>query len=247
MYGFGLRSGFLAQHFNAIRLSRSAECEIDPQRPLVFFLNHPSWWDPLTAFAIARSIVPDRYPCAPIERNALRRYPLLDRLGLFGVDSTASGTKTFLQTATAVASHPTTSLWFTPEGRFTDPRDRPLRFRLGIGHLAKRIEGQFVPVAIDYRFWDERLPEILVRLGTPIETGNQSIGPEEWTARFEESLAIALDRLAIDAASREATRFETILSGRSGVAPGYDVVRRLVAMAKGTRYEPRHSNFQKIK
>ena len=242
LHGFGVRSGFLARHFNAIRLSRAAKCDIDATRPLVFYLNHPSWWDPLTAFAIARHLVPERYPCAPIDRRALRRYPLLDRLGLFGVDSSASGTKAFLQTAVAVASHPATSLWFTPEGRFTDARDRPLRFRPGIGHLAHRIEGLFIPIAIDYRFWNERLPEILVRVGVPIDTASESLCADEWTARFENALTVALDRLAVDAASRDDSKFQTILSGVNGVAPGYDAVRRVIALTTGRRYEPRHSN-----
>ena len=225
----GWVADFSRSTLNAIRISRTADSEIDPQRPLVFYLNHPSWWDPLTAFAIARHIVPDRYPCAPIERTALRRYPLLDRLGLFGVDASPSGTRTFIETAAAVASHPETSLWLTPEGRFTNPRERPLRFRRGIGCLAKRIDGLFVPVAIDYQFHDQPRPEILVHLGVPIDSASESLSAGEWTARFEDSLTVTLDRFTCDSLGRDDCRFQKILSGGGGVVGAYGFFRRVVA------------------
>lgn len=239
--GFGFQKGFIARHFNAVRIAVDSPVAFNAAKPVVFYLNHPSWWDPLTAFLLARHLVPDRYPIAPIERTALARYPLLERMGLFGVDHSPAGVKTFLKTASAAATDPSTSLWFTPEGRFTDPRARPVRFEQGIGHLAKRLKGIFVPVAIDYRFWDERLPEILARLGAPIDT-SESIGDAStWTDRCERELEAALDQLADDAERRDPSRFRTILSGSAGVSRGYDLLRRVKSAATGERFRARHS------
>lgn len=239
--GFGLRAGFVPRHFHALRLAKDSHKAFPADTPLVFFLNHPSWWDPLVAFLLARHVVPGRLPYAPIEKTALDRYPLLARCGLFGVDGTPRGAKTFVDTAQAVLARNDASLWLTPEGRFSDPAARPVTFEPGLGHLAARVEALFIPVAIEYRFWSERLPEILNRIGDPIATVPGEDDAAGWTHRFERSLETTLDRLADDAESRDPSRFETILAGRTGVAPLYDLGRRLRAFATGRRYAAEHA------
>ncbi len=236
--GFGFRGGYVARHFHAVRLAKGSPTAFPADRPLVFFLNHPGWWDPLTAFLLAWRLVPDRRAYAPIERAALDRYPLLDRLGLFGVERSPAGAKAFLETSRAVLSRADASLWLTPQGRFADPSERPVRFEPGLGHLARRTDAVFVPVAVDYRFWDERLPEALVRVGMPID-GDDVEGSAS-TGRFERALESTMDALADDAASRDAHRFETILSGGAGVGPLYDFGRRIKAFAVGRHYDAHH-------
>ena len=240
--GFGIRGGFVPRHFHALRLAKPSVTSFPAERPLVFYLNHTGWWDPITAFLLARKVVPGRHPFAPIDRAALDRYPLLERVGLFGVDRTPRGAKAFVETSRAVVARPDASLWLTPEGRFRDPRARPIAFEPGLGHLASRAEALFVPVAIEYRFWSEKLPEILALIGDPIDTGEASREPAAWTDRFERALEETLDRLRPDVESRDPRRFETILSGKSGVAPAYDLLRRMRAAATGRRYVAAHGS-----
>lgn len=240
--GFGLRGGFVPRHFHAVRLAKGLTTAIPADRPLVFYLNHSSWWDPITAFLLARHLVPGRHPYAPVDRAALDRYPFLERVGLFGVEKSARGAKAFLDTARAVLARPDASLWLTPEGAFRDSRSRPVRFEPGLGHLAVRAEALFVPVAIEYRFWDERLPEVLTRVGTPIESAEGADVAAGWTDRFEQALEATLDRLHEDAERRDPARFETILAGRAGVSAVYDLVRRVRSLATGRRYAAEHSD-----
>ena len=50
-----------------------------------------------------------------------------------------------------------------------DVRERPLRLAGGLARLAKRVpEACFVPLAIEYAFWDERRPNCLLRFGAPV-------------------------------------------------------------------------------
>src|ERR1700730_8958698 len=80
---------YLARQFHAVRLSRGARPEGPAARgrPLIVYLTHPSWWDPLVCLAIANATVPDRRHYAPIEAEALARYPFFERLGFFGIES----------------------------------------------------------------------------------------------------------------------------------------------------------------
>ena len=80
----------------------------------------------------------------------------------------------------------------TPQGRFADVRERPVHFEAGLGHLAARVQrALFVPFAVEYVFWEERLPEILVRFGEPVEVRREhaaAFEPKYWTRLFEEKL-----------------------------------------------------------
>lgn len=240
--GFGLRGGFVTRHFHAVRLAKGSARDFPAGRPLVFFLNHPGWWDPIMAYLLARHVVPGRHPYAPIEQAALDRYPLIDRIGLFGVDRSPRGVKAFLDTSQAVLARPDASLWLTPQGRFADPAARPVTFEPGIGHLARRTSALFVPVALDYRFRDERLPEALARIGEPIDAAAEPDRTAEWwTGLLEDALAETLDGLAADLDARDPGRFETVIAGRAGVGPLYDLGRRLRALATGERYVAEHA------
>ena len=161
---------YLRRHFHSIRLLRATPPAISPTLPLVVFLNHPSWWDPLVSIFLAFRFFPERTPYAPIEARALSRYRFFTRLGFFGVEpGTARGATTFLRAGQAILAQPNVALWITPEGRFTDPRERPVTLRPGIGHLASRLRtGVFLPLALEYSFWEERYPEALAHFGEPI-------------------------------------------------------------------------------
>ena len=45
----GYSERHLARHFNALRLSKAQRPDLAAARgkPLIIYLNHPSWWDPL--------------------------------------------------------------------------------------------------------------------------------------------------------------------------------------------------------
>ena len=238
--GFGLRGGYVPRHFHAVRLTIAAVPTFPTDRPLVFFLNHPGWWDPIIAFLLARHLVPHRQAFAPIEQTALDRYPLIGRLGLFGVDASPRGARRFLQTAQAVLARHDASLWLTPQGTFCDSGARPVRFRPGLGHVAAHSSGLFVPVALEYRYWNERLPEVLCRLGEPLDTGERRASAADWTSRFEQALEATMNSLADDAARRDAGAFQTILGGGEGVGPLYDVGRRVRSLWTGQRYRAAH-------
>jgi 1-acyl-sn-glycerol-3-phosphate acyltransferase len=227
--------GYLRKHFHALRMSRGSRPIIAPDLPLVVVLNHPSWWDPLIGAVLAASW-PERRHYAPMDAQALARYNLFDKLGFYGVErGTARGGRAFIKTTLAILSQPNSAVWIAAQGEFTDPRVRPPRLRHGIGHVVARMSrGVIVPLALEYPFWDERLPEALVRFGKPIpiESG-QALSALEWVEQIEAGLAAAQDALLADALSRNSRVFETLLTGKPAIGGIYDRWRWFWAWLRG--------------
>jgi diapolycopene oxygenase len=238
----GYARRYVARNFHALRLSRSGKPALPSEGPLLIVLNHPSWWDPLIGLLLTE-LFPNWRHFAPIESSALRRYRFLRRLGFFAVDpGTSHGAFAFLRQAAELLAQPRTALWITAQGQFTDPRQRPLRLRGGIGHLARRLErGTILPLALEYPFWSERYPEALAHFGEPLvlEGGRQRT-VEQWIQCIEMGLTAAQDALAALAQRRDAAAFETLIGGNSGVGGIYDWWRRWRARLRGERFDPAH-------
>ena len=220
----------------------------DADLPLVIFVNHASWWDPLVCLLLQNLLFPGRRAFAPIDAAALARYRFFSRLGFFGVEQNSRrGALQFLRAAGAVLQQPDTVLWLTPQGHFCDVRERPLRFKDGLGHLASRVErAVFLPLAIEYVFWEERCPEVLARFGDPVrveDTLAAGRAPAWWTSLFEQRLEHAQDGLAMIARRRTSEDFRILLRGGSGVGFFYDVWRRLCARFRGEDFKPEHGQL----
>ena len=237
---------YLSRSFHAVRLSKSQRPDTVAIRgkPLVVYFNHPSWWDPLICIQLAARCFPERQHYGPIDATALGKYKFFEKLGFFGVEpGTARGARRFLTVSQEILSRPDTALWIAAEGRFTDPRERPVQLRSGIGHLASKVrDAVLLPLAIEYPFWEERYPEALIRFGEEVSTGDADLGAGDWTPILESHLESSLEALATESLSRDASRFEVLVGGKAGVGGVYDAWRRLKARFKGERFRPEHGD-----
>ncbi len=237
---------YVGKHFHSVRLSLGGSAPAGDPAPLVIYLNHASWWDPMVVILAGQRFFKDRTAFGPIDAAALNKYKFFARLGFFPVEQgTRRGAAQFLRSATAVLRDPDHLLWMTPQGEFVDPRERPVRFRSGLGHLpglAKRMVVQ--PLAIEYAFWNERLPEVLLRFGEPISVypGEARLrSSNEWLEIFEAKLQQTQDALADESRRRDPGAFEDLLKGGAGVGGVYDLWRRLRAGLRGESFNPEHS------
>jgi 1-acyl-sn-glycerol-3-phosphate acyltransferase len=239
---------YIGRHFHALRLANPGRFPTTAG-PLVIFVNHASWWDPLSLLVMSRHLLPKSSHYGPMDEAALKHYGFLRKLGFFPVENgTRRGAAQFLRAAHQILSTPDSVLWITPEGRFTDIRTRPAIFRPGLSALVARLgECTLVPLAFEYTFWDERLPEILVSCGQPVVvTSGQQHSVAEWNDRLAAALAATQDELATLAKLRDPERFETILSGRVGISGIYEGWKRFVALLTGRVYEGSHGSIRHL-
>jgi len=233
----------MRRSFHAIRLAKPGWPELPPDRPVIVYLNHPSWWDPAFLIVMATTRFVGRPGYGPIDVAGLARYPFLGRLGLFGIEpNSAQGAITFLTTAGRILKQPDAMLWITAEGAFTDPRHRPVALRPGLAHLVRRSPGAVVvPLALEYPFWNERTPEALARFGTPVDAAVfEGWRVDTLNARLSHALEDTMDALAGDALSRDPGRFIRVIGGTAGVGGVYDLWRRGKAWATGRPFDPAH-------
>lgn len=235
---------FLARNFHAVRMSRAGRLDRGALQgiPLVVYLNHPSWWDPMICLLLANRLFPGRRHFGPIDGTALQKYRFFERLGFFGVEQgTVQGARRFLEVGRRVVEQPDSVLWITAGGRFTDPRERSVQLRPGLGHLVSRMrKGAVLPLAVEYPFWEERYPEALLRFGEPKDVSETTLRPAEWTLVLGEWLESAQDQLAEESVGRDPSRFDTLVAGGAGVGGVYDAWRRFRARMRGERFRPEH-------
>lgn len=237
----------MRRHFHAVRIDtegdvRRFDLHRFGGRPLIVYSNHPGWWDPAFYIVLSSLCFPKRAGFGPMDEAALRQYPFMRRIGIFGVEpGTHRGAALFLRASRAILDQPATMLWVTAEGAFTDARVRPVTLRPGVAHLlARSPTAVALPLALEYVHWNERLPEAFCRFGEPIEaaTGREPVAA--WQESLEGGLARTMDGLARKVIARDARGFDLLLAGHSGIGGIYDAWRRARSWLAGRRFEPAH-------
>ena len=232
----------ISLNFSAVRLALDG---VPPPlafgRPVVVYSNHPSWWDPALFILLSDGLFRGRPGFGPMDEASFGRYGIFRRMGIFGIATEhARGARRFLLISREALATAGGMMWITAEGRFTDPRARPLRLRPGIAHLARlRPDTAFLPLAIEYGFWEESRPEAFLRFGPPVAIASGSsiaaIG-----ARLTAELEANMASLAGDVAAHDPDRFTTLVRGNSGTDIFYDGWRRLRAAFRGERFRAAH-------
>ena len=238
--------GYFRRHFHAVRVNGAEHLQAAAANggPLIVYANHCSWWDPMVQVLLAAAFLPERQHYAPMDAAALQRYAIFKRIGVFGVEmKTPRGAAQFLRTGLAVLQAGGI-LWVTPQGRFADVRERPLHFKPGLAALAARVSGgcRVLPMAIEYPFWDERLPETLLHIGEPVTVAGESAQAIEDSLKTALSQAITeLERMAIE---RNAGAFAVLQSGRVGTGGFYQLGQRFWARLRGRRFQAEHTALE---
>lgn len=234
---------YVRRHFHALRILQTGMPQRDAAPPLVIYFNHASWWDPLVCLLLARELYPGRKSFGPIDAAMLKRYGFFKHLGFFPVEQQSTrGAFQFLRATRTILASPRNVVWLAPQGRFMDVRERPLRLQEGLGTLAAREpHTAFVPLAIEYAFWTEPRPEILVSFGEPIVPVTKlERTAAEWTSAFTDKLEATQDELAARSCRRDASEWHALNRGKSGVNGIYDSWRWLRACVRGEKFVPEH-------
>lgn len=234
---------YLTKHLNALRVPLWGAPRVPAGAPVVLYTNHPAWWDAATYILAADHWFRDRQSYAPIDAEMLATYGFMKRIGAYGIDLESSrGAAHFLAASADILSHDDAVIFLAAQGRFMDVRTRPIGLRAGVARLPEIApHALFVPLAMEYQFWEQRGAEAFCAFGEP-ETGESLLALDRETRRerLEQRLTALLDRLSQDVQSRDPARFETIVSGEAGVGGVYGTWKRLLAAMKGERYVAAH-------
>ena len=240
--------GYFRRHFHAVRISGAARFSAlakSDAGPLIVYANHSSWWDPMVSVYLAERLMDNRQHYAPMDAAALERYAVLKRVGIFGVEmNSARGAMKFLKISETILASGGV-VWITPQGRFVDSRARPLEFKPGLSALASRVAARtgrctVVPLAIEYPFWDERLPECLLYFGEPLKVYSPH-DSEKLQLELVQSLETAMNTLRSIAIQRDARNFDTLSHGKLGTGGFYGGWQKLKASLTGRPYQAEHT------
>jgi 1-acyl-sn-glycerol-3-phosphate acyltransferase len=245
--------GYFRRHFHGVR-TLHAERFIaagTSNQPLILYANHGSWWDPMVSTLLADRLMPQRQHFAPMDAEALERYGILKRVGIFPVEmKTPRGAVQFLRTGEEILRSGGV-LWITPQGQFVDSRVRPLEFKPGMANLAVRTATgaggcTILPLAIEYPFWNERTPECLLAFGDIIH-----VTPGEDSAALQSRLIQALEdtmnTLKSKAVLRDPSEFETLGQGSAGTGGFYALGQRAKAFLLRRPYRAAHTAVKAVK
>jgi 1-acyl-sn-glycerol-3-phosphate acyltransferase len=235
---------FFLRHMNALRIARWGRMQVPAgEGPVVVYSNHPAWWDGAAYVLGATIFLPGHESYAPIDAGMMQKYGFFGRIGAYGVDlDSPAGAAHFLAASADILSRPDRAIWLAAQGRFSDVRERPIGLKAGIARLPELNPATlFVPLAIEYGFWEERGGEAFLAFGTPIRGADLlAVDRAARRDRLEAALTATLDRLSADVVSRNPERFETVLSGQAGVGGVYDLWKRLKARVRGEAFDPSH-------
>lgn len=234
-----------AGHFTALRVAHWGEPALPEGRPAIILANHPGWWDGVMFMLLMRRFFLERPGFTPMDAAALEKYAFMKRLGVFGVEQNSGrGAVRFLQTAKQVLAAPNHMLWMNAPGRFADARERPVPLAPGVTRLPEIApDAVIVPLALEYVHWTEKRGEALLAFGAPLEAGALlALDRAARTEVIRDAMAATMDRLALDAISREPERFRTVLDGRVGMGGLYGAWQYLKAILRGQAHDPRHQS-----
>ncbi|MGI9372922.1 MAG: lysophospholipid acyltransferase family protein [Hyphomicrobiales bacterium] len=243
-----LKKRFFPGTFHAVRLMGRQHMPNPSTRPIIIFMYHGSWWDPITVLLLADELCPDVPLFGPMDADMLNKYSFMRKIGAFPVESESKrGAVSFLRAAREVLSAPGRILTVTPQGEFVDPRKRPVIFKPGVAHLARDVPGALlVPLAVEQVFWNERKPELLLSLAPAIDAGVYADNTiEDWNTQLQSALEDAMDALAKTSIARDPEQFETLLLAQTGTSPVYDFARWAKAKLTGKEFSSSHGGENK--
>lgn len=245
-----VRAGFawygerlLRRSFAAVRLAHGSDDALRALAglaggPLLLAYSHASWWDPIVGAFLWRRHFADRPVFAPMDARELARFRFMRKLGLFGIDPDDPGSIDAMGAylAAETKASPRAVVAITPQGRFTDPRDE-LVVRPGAAALAAHLGAAgAASVAIEYAFWNDRLPEVFVRVERIARPAAGS------TASWQRAIVAAMrgnaESLAAAVRARDASAFQVAVGKGAGAHPVYDLWLRI--RGKGRSIDTAH-------
>ncbi len=156
----------------------------DPDTPIIMFAPHHNWWDGMMGYVICNRIFKKEIR---IMIEELNRFPLIRRGGAFSVNKKSpQASMPAIKYAVDCLGDPNNILYIFPEGIIKPPNHRPLELQTGMTYIAEKAAKKYgkvalMPVAVNYCFLRENVPEILIDFGDIIHLTDDKPNRKEYT------------------------------------------------------------------
>lgn len=185
----------LQNRFFAFRY-KGAEEIMEKGVPTILYAPHCNWWDGIVMYNITHRIFHKEIRLMIEELN---RFPLLRRGGGYSVNkkSPQSAMKA-LQYSVDVVGDLKNILCIFPQGIIRPPHYRPFEFQTGLAYIAQNAVKRYgkvnlVPVAVDYCFFRDNRPEVVVNFGQKLSLTDSKIDRKALTHLLERNMTETCD------------------------------------------------------
>ena len=223
-------------HFARVWLRVEGPIPTPADGPLIFYLNHPSWWDGYMVQMLNRMVLEDRFQVfCMMDEHELRRFRFFTWSGAFSVNRqdarSALGSVAYI--SRLLAARRDRALVIFPQGAITPNDRRPLQIFSGLAHVAQRAGGATLwPVALRYEFRGQQRPEAFIRAG-PAHYAPATSDARALTAVALARLTVACDALRDEVIDEQLGEYRVLLRGRPGPDAIFDAARALLLGRKG--------------
>ena len=168
----------------------------DKTVPTILFAPHSNWWDGIVLYNTTHRICKKEIRLMVEELN---RFPLLRRGGAYSVNkkSPQSAMKA-LKYSVDLLKDLRNQLCIFPQGIIRPPHYRPIEFQTGLAYIAQSAVKKYgkinlIPLAVEYCFFRDNRPEVVVDFGKCIELTDKNIDRHEYTKFLEQALTQTCD------------------------------------------------------
>ncbi len=198
----------LSRAFARVRVSGLRH--LKPTRPVVAAPNHTCWWDGCVDLFLSRTVASTESFLMMGEKE-LSRHKVFSSLGVFGVadEGSRERARSTRYALSLLESSGPRVIWIYPQGEMRPARAR-VEAREGIAMLARRSNARVLPVGHRYEFIRDDHPDVLVRIGEPIDLVSERHGASRQLA---EAIGRELDQIDDDLLQQSFDDYETVLTG----------------------------------
>lgn len=158
----------LRRHFRFIGISGELQPLEAARRPVLYLMNHSSWWDGLLAYhAAGKSGGREHYYM--MEEEQLRKYAFFRRIGAYSINRNSSADIGVSLRYTARLLKEGGNVWMYPEGEILPLEHRPLILKEGAALVLRLCpEAAVVPVTLYHGLFFHSKPEATLLAGAPL-------------------------------------------------------------------------------
>ncbi|WP_150268244.1 lysophospholipid acyltransferase family protein [Paenibacillus tepidiphilus] len=219
----------LRRHFRFIGISGDLQPASAGNSPVLYLMNHSSWWDGLLAYHAAAALTA-REHYFMMEEAQLRKFSFFRRLGAYSINRGEPADVGASLRYTAALLRAGDSVWMYPEGELLPLEHRPLTLMDGAA-VVLRMSPQtaVVPVTLYHGLFFHPKPEATLMAGEPLRYHWKDMDRHRITAMLGACLEEQLDRhrqTVLEHQGHVPEGFKPLIKSGSSIHERYDAWRR---------------------